>query len=253
MISIDGKHSNYILSLSWNWMGNQILTTAKDRKVRIFDPRSNAMVSEVEADKSAKGSLATWLGKRDQIFTVGFSQNSERVFKMYDPKNMSAPIIENTIDIASSVLVPHYDEDTSIMYLAGRGDSTIRYYEINDEAPNVHYINTFSSAVQRATCMLPKIACNSSVCEITRFYKVFLTFFFFKSQKNFTVLLFFFSSQMMLLFQFNSLFQENLNSSKLIFSQIPEVFKQVKLLMTGSLEKTLIFHLLGNTTQFLSF
>lgn len=31
------------------------------------------------------------------------------------------------------------------LYLAGKGDGSIRYYEIVDEAPYIHYLNQFLS------------------------------------------------------------------------------------------------------------
>ena len=50
-----------------------------------------------------------------------------------------------------------------------QGDSVIRYYEINDELPFVHYIAMYQSAApQRGAGFMPKRGCDPSICEITR-------------------------------------------------------------------------------------
>ena len=53
-----------------------------------------------------------------------------------------------------------------------QGDSVIRYFEITDEAPYVHYINTFqSSGPQRSIAAMPKRGVNFMACEIDRLYR----------------------------------------------------------------------------------
>merc|ERR1712142_1201597 len=55
----------------------------------------------------------------------------------------------------------------------GKGDSVIRYYEINDELPFVHYIAMYQSAApQRGAGFMPKRGCDPSICEITRMFKL---------------------------------------------------------------------------------
>lgn len=50
-----------------------------------------------------------------------------------------------------------------------QGDSSIRYFEITDEAPFVHYLNTFSSKEpQRGMGFMPKRGLDVSKCEIAR-------------------------------------------------------------------------------------
>ncbi|XP_068832973.1 coronin-6 isoform X6 [Capricornis sumatraensis] len=53
------------------------------------------------------------------------------------------------------------------------GDSSIRYFEITEEPPFVHYLNTFSSKEpQRGMGFMPKRGLDVSKCEIARFYKL---------------------------------------------------------------------------------
>eukprot|EP01115_Flamella_aegyptia_P001750 TRINITY_DN1292_c0_g1_i1.p1 TRINITY_DN1292_c0_g1~~TRINITY_DN1292_c0_g1_i1.p1 ORF type:complete len:182 (+),score=82.62 TRINITY_DN1292_c0_g1_i1:305-850(+) len=69
--------------------------------------------------------------------------------------------------------MPFYDKDTSILFLAGKGDGNIRYYEVVDESPYIHFLSEFKSNVPtRGLCLLPKRAVNVSECEIVRGLKL---------------------------------------------------------------------------------
>ena len=51
-----------------------------------------------------------------------------------------------------------------------QGDSSIRYFEITDESPYVHYLNTFSSKEpQRGMGYMPKRGLDVNKCEIARY------------------------------------------------------------------------------------
>lgn len=77
------------------------------------------------------------------------------------------------LDSSNGVMFPMYDPDTNLVYLCGKGDSVIRYFEITPEVPFVHYINTFQLPdPQRGIGMMPKRGVDVTTCEITRFYRL---------------------------------------------------------------------------------
>mgnify|MGYP002712298191 CR=1 FL=1 len=113
------------------------------------------------------------LGSRNKIFTFGFSKTSERQYSIWDPSNLDKPIHSENIDTASGILMPFYDDDTNMLYLAGKGDGNIRYYELVDEAPYIYYLTEFkSNSPQRGMGFFPKLGMDLSSCEIARFLKV---------------------------------------------------------------------------------
>ena len=66
-------------------------------------------------------------------------------------------------------VVVSLDVLTQFIFRILQGDSVIRYFEITDESPYVHYLNCYqSSEPQRGMGMLPKRAVNVNNCEITR-------------------------------------------------------------------------------------
>lgn len=111
--------------------------------------------------------------RQGHIFTTGFTRMSQRELGLWDPNNFEEPVALQEMDTSNGVLLPFYDPDSSIIYLCGKGDSSIRYFEITDEPPFVHYLNTFSSKEpQRGMGFMPKRGLDVSKCEIARFYKL---------------------------------------------------------------------------------
>uniref|UniRef100_A0A8C3CFZ8 Coronin n=1 Tax=Cairina moschata TaxID=8855 RepID=A0A8C3CFZ8_CAIMO len=133
LLALEDMHTDLIYNVGWNRNGSLLVTTCKDKKVRVIDPRKQQVVAN----------------------------------------NFEEPIALQEMDTSNGVLLPFYDADSSIVYLCGKGDSSIRYFEITDEAPYVHYLNTYSSKEpQRGMGFMPKRGLDVSKCEIARFFKL---------------------------------------------------------------------------------
>ncbi|KAJ8393921.1 hypothetical protein AAFF_G00054540 [Aldrovandia affinis] len=173
VIQLEDLHPDLIYSACWNRSGSLICTASKDKRVRVIDPRKEQIIAEKDkAHDGARPMRAIFLADGN-VFTTGFSRMSERQLALWDPKNMEEPISVHEMDTSNGVLLPFYDPDTSVVYLCGKGDSSIRYFEITDEAPFVHYLNTFSSKEpQRGMGYMPKRGLDVNKCEIARFYKL---------------------------------------------------------------------------------
>ncbi|XP_042580044.1 uncharacterized protein coro1cb isoform X1 [Cyprinus carpio] len=173
LINLEDMHPDVIFSVCWSRNGSLICTACKDKKVRVIDPRKGKIIAEKDkAHEGARPMRAIFLADGN-IFTTGFSRMSERQLALWNPKNMEDPISVHEMDTSNGVLLPFYDPDTNVVYLCGKGDSSIRYFEITDEAPFVHYLNTFSSKEpQRGMGYMPKRGLDVNKCEIARFYKL---------------------------------------------------------------------------------
>lgn len=158
------------LSVSWNLDGSRIALSCKDKRLRVMDPRTGKCLKMAGGHEGAKPTQIVYL-KDGNIFTTGFSRMSERQYALWDGNLDNINMQE--IDTSNGVIFPFYDPDTSMIYLCGKGDSVIRYFEITDEAPYVHYLNQYlSSEPQRGVGMMPKRGVNVNNCEITRFYRL---------------------------------------------------------------------------------
>jgi len=131
------------------------------------------ITSSTVCHESFKGARVVWMGKTNRIFTCGSSKLAERQFKLWDPRDLTKPLGEENIDSGSGQLMPFWDEDTSVMYLAGRGDGNIRFYEFVDEEPYFFFVDAFkSNTPQKGMGMLPKLGCDTLNHEVTRLFKL---------------------------------------------------------------------------------
>lgn len=169
-------HVDIIQSATWDYTGNLFATASKDKNVRVLDPRANSIIATVEAHPGVKGMRCLYLGKQEKLFTMGFSKTSERQFTLWDPKKLGEPLRTENIDTAAGIIMPFFDNDTSILFLAGKGDGNIRYYEVVDEAPYIHFLTEYKSATpQRGMGWTPKLGMDLSSCEIARMLKLTAT------------------------------------------------------------------------------
>ena len=169
-------HPDNPLSVSWNYDGSLLATTCKDKALRIIDPRSGDVIQQRNAAHDGTKTCKCVFLKDGRLMTFGFSRMSDRQYALWDSADLSEPIIMEDIDRASGVLFPFYDPDTEIIYVAGKGDANIRYFEITQDAPYVHYINTFQSQLsQRGFGYMPKRGCDVNKNEVVRFFKLHAT------------------------------------------------------------------------------
>ena len=169
-------HADIIQSVCWNRDGSKIATTSKDKKARILDPRAQTVASEFDGFPGVKGSRILWIGgggREERLFSVGFSRSSDRCFAIHDPRDLSKPLAKQNIDTSSGIIMPFYDYDTNMLFLAGKGDGNIRYYEFADTKPFIHYIADYkSSTPQLGMGLRPKTANDIASCEVASFLKV---------------------------------------------------------------------------------
>jgi len=78
------------------------------------------------------------------------------------------------IDNQAGMLIPFYDEDSDLIFLAGKGDGAIRYYEFEEkEKAELHYCSQYGSNDPTAAigCM-PKRGVDVNTCEIVKLFRV---------------------------------------------------------------------------------
>jgi len=164
--------TNQITYTSFSADGSQMAVTSKDKKLRVFDTHTGGVVCEGPGHENMKVSRCKFL-KDGKIFTAGFGTSASRCCRLYDPRNMSEKLCQEDIDNANGSIFPYYDPDHNLMYLAGKGDCNIRFYELTAEAPYIHYLTAFQSGEsQRGLGMMPKRGLDTNSNEIGRAYKL---------------------------------------------------------------------------------
>ena len=130
-----------VQGICWNWDGSQMAAVSKDKKIRLLDPRSKDVIAEAPSHQGVKASRVVWLGDTTKVITTGFSKSAGRQMFVWDTANLKEPIKQEDVDNSAGVLIPHYDPDTKVLFVAGKGDGNIRLYEWAEEETQLHYLN----------------------------------------------------------------------------------------------------------------
>lgn len=165
-------HTDVVLSMSFNTDGSCLATACKDKKVRLMEPRSGNLLQETNC-KTHKASKVLVLGNLKLLLTTGTSRWNDRQMALWDQDDLSVPLLQENLDNSSGLLFPYYDPDTHMLYIAGKGDGNMRYYEISSEKPYIHYLTEYRSHLpQKGMGVMPKRGLDVSSCEVFRFYKL---------------------------------------------------------------------------------
>ncbi|CAM4492891.1 unnamed protein product [Leuciscus chuanchicus] len=165
-------HSDVVLSMSFNTDGSRLATSCKDKKIRVIDPRTGTLLQETNC-KLHRASKVLFLGNLKMLLSTGNSRWNHRQIALWDQEDLSQPSYAEDLDGSSGVLFPFYDSDTHMLYIAGKGDGNIRYYEISPEKPYVHYLTEYRSLLpQKGMGVMPKRGLDVCSCEVFRFYKL---------------------------------------------------------------------------------
>lgn len=164
------KHGDIVQSLTWNASGSLLATTSRDKKVRVWDVRQESPVHEYAGHAGAKNSRAVWMGEHNRFATTGFSRMSERQIALWEP-GRAEPIGGFTmLDSISGVCMPFWDDGSNCLYLAGKGDGNIRYYEYEND--KFEFLSEYKSAEpQRGIAFVPRRGINVHENEVMRAYK----------------------------------------------------------------------------------
>lgn len=77
------------------------------------------------------------------------------------------------LDVSPATLVPFYDEDSSTLFVTGRGDTTIYAYEVTEEAPYFCPLSHHRcSSLHQGLSFLPKNQCDVRNVEFAKCYRL---------------------------------------------------------------------------------
>ena len=76
-----------------------------------------------------------------------------------------------TLDSASAVLFPFFDEGTHVLAVLGKGDTTIRFYGIYIDEPYIQFLTLSQSGEpMKGFGFMSRSALDTTICEIDRVY-----------------------------------------------------------------------------------
>ncbi|KAK4167616.1 hypothetical protein QBC43DRAFT_135049 [Cladorrhinum sp. PSN259] len=164
------KHPEIVQSMSWSANGAMLVTTCRDKKLRVWDVRQESPVHEFAGHEGAKNSRAVWMGEHNRIATTGFSKMSERQIGLWEPGRKDPIGGFTSLDSISGVCMPFWDDGSNCLYLAGKGDGNIRYFEYQND--KLEFLSEHKSAdPQRGIAFVPRRGINVHENEVMRAYK----------------------------------------------------------------------------------
>jgi coronin-1B/1C/6 len=162
-----------IQDIAWDFRGDSYAISSKDKHIRFVDARTAQLSGKIDtAHDGSKSIKLVYLGIHEKLVSTGFTRQSERQFKIWDPRNTSQCVEKIDMDQAAGVVMPFFDQDTNILFLTGKGDGNIRYYEV-DENQKIFPLAEFrSSSSAKGVAMVPKRGLDILKCETARFLKL---------------------------------------------------------------------------------
>ncbi|MFH4976226.1 hypothetical protein AB6A40_002935 [Gnathostoma spinigerum] len=166
-----------MLSTHFSYNATEFAVSTKSRQLIIYDART----AQVKRSSTLvhDGSMLPHVvhcGRKvenERLITTGNSRNTRRQIAVYHANSIDCPLITVDVDGASGRLIPIADNDLNLLYVAGKGDSNIRFYELYEESPHISYLNE-SAGTRALTAVgyLPKRGLDVAQCEIMRLFRV---------------------------------------------------------------------------------
>ncbi|KAG0174129.1 Coronin-7 [Apophysomyces sp. BC1015] len=168
-VNLTGIHQDTIFSSVWSPDGTKIVTTTKEKKIRVLDARSGKVLATAKSHDGIRPSRLLWLDDH-HLVSVGFGMGSMREVLLFNTDDLSI-IGKKTIDMSPSVMSAFYDSDCKLLFIAGRGDRTIHTYEW-DQSGLTSLEKIEGSRLQQGFSFVPKRMCNVRETEIAKFYRL---------------------------------------------------------------------------------
>jgi coronin-7 len=102
------------------------------------------------------------------IFSAGFNARRDREYALWDIRNLSQPAIIKKHDTSPGILTPLFDADANLIFLCGKGDTSLRWLELKDGALDVGAIPYSGQVTLSAFCLVPKQSLSILKCEVDR-------------------------------------------------------------------------------------
>ena len=121
-------------SLEWNENGSLIAATDSEKKITIFDPRSNKVVYSITVT-DGRGPKFVWTGN-DTFASVNISKKNEREFKHFDIRKAdNNELCKVKIDEQVTAITPYFDHESKLLFTVGKGEANVNVFDFNNPTP----------------------------------------------------------------------------------------------------------------------
>lgn len=156
-------------SLDFNYDGSLLLSCCRDKTMRCVDPRSSTTAWECSPHDLPRSFRAKWVDD-NLVVSCGPAKRGGREIVMIDTRKPDQLLKTRHVDSSNGALLPFYSEEAKVLWVFGRGDTTVRHYEIKDLTPGLEWRT--SSEPHAGVAALPTRALDVDSLEIARFLRL---------------------------------------------------------------------------------
>ncbi|CEF68077.1 Coronin [Strongyloides ratti] len=175
VFEIKNAHEYQILSISWSYDGTKLATLGKDKMLKIFQPQlegEDCCIAEKKVLESTRSARVLFVCDDSMILIVSFSRTSNRQCTLLDSFTLK-DLHQQQIDTNTQPLIPHYDYDSSILFLTGKGDHGIQMFELSPSSPYMLPLAPFTALTGHQTIALhQKNVCDVKAVEFQRGWRL---------------------------------------------------------------------------------
>ncbi|GBG29017.1 Coronin-7 [Hondaea fermentalgiana] len=174
-----------VLDAAWSPTGSFVASLVDDKSIKLFDPRQQGSSPTAAVEKAHLGPRA--LGRivnggasghndlEHMLYSTGFSMTRDRELAVWDARKLDTCLSRQKVASGGTgVLIPVMSPDLRILFVIGKGETSVRAYEATSAKPFMHSLSqtTNSSEPFMGVAALPPAACDIMGCEVNRLFKL---------------------------------------------------------------------------------
>ncbi|ETN78446.1 hypothetical protein NECAME_02883, partial [Necator americanus] len=168
------SHSAPVLAMGWSYDGHRLASIARDFMLNVHQPQlgSDCLIAQRKVlDRGHAGRVFFACDDR-LIIVVGMTKSSSRQVQLFDAASLN-DIYTQHIDNGTQPLVPHYDYDSSVLFLSGKGSRIINMFEICYDSPYLLPLTPYlAPVIGQAIAFHNKKRCNVMAVEFQRAWRL---------------------------------------------------------------------------------
>ncbi|CAI5444452.1 unnamed protein product [Caenorhabditis angaria] len=163
------NHTGAILGIAWSAGGRRLASVGKDSMLYVHLPaeQGESRIYERKVLESTRAARVLFACDDRIVIVIGLTRSSQRQVQMYDATTVDLrPIYNQVIDSATQPLIPHYDYDTNVLFLTGKGDRIVNMFEVVYDSPYLLPLTPYMSPIGGQTIAFHnKLRCNVMAVE----------------------------------------------------------------------------------------
>ncbi|GMT19876.1 hypothetical protein PFISCL1PPCAC_11173 [Pristionchus fissidentatus] len=162
------------LSVSWSEDGKTLAASAdKGRQGLLWDVRAGpSPVHEMELH-SGMGREARCIYAGAKFISSAFTNKRVQEVRVWDSRNWEKPLMVKEYTATTGVLIPQFDPDTKLLFLAGKGTNKVHVQELQDKQPVISDVYELTVPEQvLGFSLAPKRTVKPMDGEVARIYQL---------------------------------------------------------------------------------